>query len=593
MEHDVFISHAQKDKSVADAICEKLESAGVKCWIAGRDISAEKDWRDATRNAIGSSHVVVLVLSENANAAPHIKREIAHAFYTRRVIFSFRLGDTFPRREFLFYLGKAPGLDSARPPTEQDLKALTARIQGLLTADAVSGDPVPPENASQTKARSSFSNSWIGGLQASHYRTLGVLKWAAMATALFAVVWFLWFTLWQTKERTSLAENELRAMDHRSNVPPEPSPRAGADAVTPKPTDSFTRFGLWQGSNTDSKPATQQGLQDAPPMTPAEQSASVTPSLRPDVPSEEPAALASASAPHSHSLPPSAVHRAPHYHHPPYQGTKSQEPDKTSDRAMSPRDALQNRLKATEAEVQTAQKNADLVAIQLETLHNELKESKARAQTAENFVEVLTKERDGLRMILEKTDAKAQAAQNDGDLVRSQRDSLQTQLNEAEAKLEMIQKNAELAASQRDALETELDETKKRAELAETQANLATGQMSAMEAELKKAQEEAQLARENADLAVSQRNALEAQMRKIQEEVAQLARHDTNLAGSNDSKLNSQSREEPGDAQPQEEADSATDRPGPGQTQPPNPGHNAKLPPLTQALNSSVQSTGP
>jgi hypothetical protein len=114
-----------------------------------------------------------------------------------------------------------------------------------------------------------------------------------------------------------------------------------------------------------------------------------------------------------------------------------------------------------------------------------------------------------------------------------------------------------------------------------------------MEAELKKAQEEAQLAHENADLAVSQRNALEAQMRKIQEEVAQLARRDTNLAGSNDSKLNSQSREEPGDAQPQEEADSATDRPGPGQMQPPNPGHNAKLPPLTQALNSSVQSTGP
>src|SRR5208282_1498098 len=33
MEHDVFISHAHKDKSIADAICEKLESARLRCWI--------------------------------------------------------------------------------------------------------------------------------------------------------------------------------------------------------------------------------------------------------------------------------------------------------------------------------------------------------------------------------------------------------------------------------------------------------------------------------------------------------------------------------------------------------------------------------
>ena len=86
MAHDVFISHAHKDKKIARAICEKLESARLKCWIAERDISPGEDWTLATRNAIGSSRVMVLVLSENANAAPHIEREIAHAFYTKRDI---------------------------------------------------------------------------------------------------------------------------------------------------------------------------------------------------------------------------------------------------------------------------------------------------------------------------------------------------------------------------------------------------------------------------------------------------------------------------------------------------------------------------
>lgn len=102
MAHDVFISHAHKDRNIANAICEKLEAARVKCWIAERDISAGEDWTKATRDAIGSSRVMVLILSENANVAPHIEREIAHAFYTNRTILPVRLTKTPPRRDFLF-----------------------------------------------------------------------------------------------------------------------------------------------------------------------------------------------------------------------------------------------------------------------------------------------------------------------------------------------------------------------------------------------------------------------------------------------------------------------------------------------------------
>ena len=77
MAHEVFISHAHKDRTMADAICQKLESAQVRCWIAERDISVGEDWTEATRNAIGSSRVMVLVLSENANASPHIRNGLS------------------------------------------------------------------------------------------------------------------------------------------------------------------------------------------------------------------------------------------------------------------------------------------------------------------------------------------------------------------------------------------------------------------------------------------------------------------------------------------------------------------------------------
>jgi hypothetical protein len=142
MVHDVFIGHAHKDKSVADAICERLESAGVRCWIAGRDISAGEDWTEATRNAIGSSRVMVLLLSENANSAPHIQREIAHAFYTKRIIIPLRLTNTLPSRDFLFYLGNVRWFDAFSSPAEEHLELDTQPASAIPSSPSDDQKPV-------------------------------------------------------------------------------------------------------------------------------------------------------------------------------------------------------------------------------------------------------------------------------------------------------------------------------------------------------------------------------------------------------------------------------------------------------------------
>jgi chromosome segregation ATPase len=122
-------------------------------------------------------------------------------------------------------------------------------------------------------------------------------------------------------------------------------------------------------------------------------------------------------------------------------------------------------------------------------------------------------------------------------------------------------------------------------------ADLAAKQHRAMEAQLKEAQKKAQLAQQNADLAISQRGALEAELRKAQDEKAQLAQHVADLAASRHTAATTPSQEE---AEPaDEDADLGATPLESGQTQPPNPGQNAKTPPLIQALNSSVQSTRP
>ena len=52
MAHDVFVSYWSKDKSIGDAVSVALESHGLSCWIAPRDILPSNDWGGSIIEAI-------------------------------------------------------------------------------------------------------------------------------------------------------------------------------------------------------------------------------------------------------------------------------------------------------------------------------------------------------------------------------------------------------------------------------------------------------------------------------------------------------------------------------------------------------------
>jgi TIR domain len=561
MKHDVFISHAPKDKSIAEAICGKLESAHLKCWAAARGVSPREGWTEANRKAIGSSRVIVLVLSENANAAPHIQKEIAHAFYMRRIIIPFRLAETLPPREILFYLGDVPWFNALNPPTEEQLEALTARIKGLMPDSTDAGDATPPQNETKKTASLSPSNSWFGALNASRYRTLGILRRVAIATFLCAVVLFLWFVLRQTTEWASLAESHRRSMDRGFSLSPTPSPQAGGDTLGSKQTSAFTRFGSWQVADDGGPKPLVQGPQDPPLNTPTERSADATSSPPREVtPAERAGGLTSEPRPRHLPL---VTHRVSHDHHQQFPGTQVREARKIAD-LENQRDSLQRQLRETEEKVLAIQKNADLVTSQRDELQTRLNESQEKAQIAQKNADIVARQRDELRDQLKETENRALTVQKNEELVSTQRDALQTRLKETEGEVQAAQKNADFATRQRDALQSELGEVRESAQLAETKANLAASQRDAMEAELKKKGQE-----------------------KAQEKKAQLNQRGSDLAELPTSAPDTQFQVVRQDARPaHEDAEFA-------QTQPPNPGQNATPAPLTQTLDSSVQATGP
>jgi len=88
---EVFISYASHDAAVANAVVEILERHGIACWIAPRDVVPGSLYADAIVGAINDAKVVVLVLSEQSLASPHVGKEIERASSKRRRIIALHI----------------------------------------------------------------------------------------------------------------------------------------------------------------------------------------------------------------------------------------------------------------------------------------------------------------------------------------------------------------------------------------------------------------------------------------------------------------------------------------------------------------------
>ena len=102
--HDAVISYSHKDKFAADAVCTTLERAGIRCWIAPRDIAPGAEWGAAIIDAIEHSVVMVLIFSSNANASPQIRREVERAVSQGVRIVPVRIDQAQPLEALAYFM---------------------------------------------------------------------------------------------------------------------------------------------------------------------------------------------------------------------------------------------------------------------------------------------------------------------------------------------------------------------------------------------------------------------------------------------------------------------------------------------------------
>ena len=75
-----FISYSSKDQEFADRLYADLQSRGVRCWFAPKDIPIGAKFRDAIDEGIREREKVLLILSEHAVSSSWVEKEVETAF---------------------------------------------------------------------------------------------------------------------------------------------------------------------------------------------------------------------------------------------------------------------------------------------------------------------------------------------------------------------------------------------------------------------------------------------------------------------------------------------------------------------------------
>lgn len=140
----VFISHSSQNRAWADRTCAVLESHGLSCWIAPRDVQPGAPYDEEILRGIECSQTFILLLSEAANASDHVKRELMCALRTNHTVYPVRIQEVQPGPKLEYLLEGIHWVDAWTPPFETHLE----RLFQLITAQ----NPVTDNARKRTSA---------------------------------------------------------------------------------------------------------------------------------------------------------------------------------------------------------------------------------------------------------------------------------------------------------------------------------------------------------------------------------------------------------------------------------------------------------
>lgn len=145
MPHDVFISYRHEDQEWADRVLQALESRGIRCWIASRDIPPGADWPAEIMDGLRSSRFLVFLLSSHSVNEEQISREVRIAADQLKIpIFPFRIEDVEAPKKIGYFLADIQWLDAFGGKFDTAVVQLAQRIEAMRDKVDVPRQSAPP-----------------------------------------------------------------------------------------------------------------------------------------------------------------------------------------------------------------------------------------------------------------------------------------------------------------------------------------------------------------------------------------------------------------------------------------------------------------
>ena len=246
MAHDVFVSYAHQDRTVANAVCATLEGHGIRCWIAPRDILPGSDWGEAIIDALQEAKAMVLVFSSGSNDSDQIKREVERAVHQGIAVVPFRIEDVLPNKTLEYFISTQHWLDALTPPLEDHLNHLAETITVLLAKKDHKEKPLPaggeepapsqPPSHPEVKAPEEYPSAILASAPPRQFPWILVFSLVGLLVVLVVAggVWWRW------------SQPVVPTKEVRAPLPPTVEPTAKLSA------DDYYNLGA-EAKDTDDK----------------------------------------------------------------------------------------------------------------------------------------------------------------------------------------------------------------------------------------------------------------------------------------------------------------------------------------------------
>src|SRR5690554_2486803 len=132
--NEVFVSYEHESKVIADNIVAKLESHGIRCWYAPRDVIG--DYATSIVDAITNSKVFILLLNGRASNSPHVLNEVEIAYKmilnNEIIILPFKINSDTLSMAMEYYVKRLHWIDAELSGMEASIKELLQKVLKII-----------------------------------------------------------------------------------------------------------------------------------------------------------------------------------------------------------------------------------------------------------------------------------------------------------------------------------------------------------------------------------------------------------------------------------------------------------------------------